>query len=326
MHSLHEVEAFRALIEADNDFHFIAGSHQALDALPQGNWIGGTIPYFMDPSGGVTDRNRVFVQSLPRALANEVTVDVVDTARLSGVYQRIPANGFAMMILPAFSDVHAQFAMDAPNYPGFATGPLIGWISGVHLDDIGKMPAEVFDGRDGRSYSDRGVVASVKLPQNRYAELGIVNLFKQGEGAAIEFPNGGWSAERAKIDGVEVDFAAWCRAQNVDVRLPLVADYSGAMINVSFQRIDDDKVAFYAPVFPGVTYRQAAPVGDYPTEFAKVAPDFEVAFACNCILNYLYAGLEGRKTSVSGPITFGEIAYQLLNQTMAWMRVRTFAG
>jgi len=33
-------------------------------------------------------------------------------------------------------------------------------------------------------------------------------------------------------------------------------------------------------------------------------------FICNCILNYLYGELEGKRTgSFSGPITFREIAF-----------------
>ena len=45
-------------------------------------------------------------------------------------------------------------------------------------------------------------------------------------------------------------------------------------------------------------------------------------FSCNCILNYLYSELEGKKTGgITGPITFGEIAYQLLNQTMVYLTI-----
>ena len=45
--------------------------------------------------------------------------------------------------------------------------------------------------------------------------------------------------------------------------------------------------------------------------------DGEPVFACNCILNYLYGKLEGKKTGhLTGPFTFGEIAHQLLNQTL----------
>ena len=46
-------------------------------------------------------------------------------------------------------------------------------------------------------------------------------------------------------------------------------------------------------------------------------------FACNCVLNYLHGQLEGRRTgTVLGPMTFGEIAYQLLNQTMVYITVQ----
>ena len=45
-----------------------------------------------------------------------------------------------------------------------------------------------------------------------------------------------------------------------------------------------------------------------------------IAFSCNCILNYLYSELEGKQTGpITGPITFGEVAYQLLNQTMVYL-------
>jgi len=48
-----------------------------------------------------------------------------------------------------------------------------------------------------------------------------------------------------------------------------------------------------------------------------------VAFSCNCILNFLYGELAGRSISpLHGPVTFGEIAHQLLNQTMVVLRVQ----
>ena len=75
--------------------------------------------------------------------------------------------------------------------------------------------------------------------------------------------------------------------------------------------------------------RHARPVGDYVAEFTSGLPkglDGRVAFSCNCILNYLHSGLEGRKTGgIVGPITFGEIAYQLLNQTMVYVTVEDAA-
>jgi hypothetical protein len=39
-------------------------------------------------------------------------------------------------------------------------------------------------------------------------------------------------------------------------------------------------------------------------------------------LNFLYGELEGKKTgTITGPMTFGEIAYQLLNQTMIFLEI-----
>jgi hypothetical protein len=113
----------------------------------------------------------------------------------------------------------------------------------------------------------------------------------------------------------------------LDTRLPLVADYHGASVNVSFQAVDADRreVRFFAPVFAGVPYRHARPVPDYVDAFASALPSGipeRIALSCNCVLNYVHSSLEGRSTGdVVGPITFGEIAYQLLNQTMVYLAV-----
>ena len=121
--------------------------------------------------------------------------------------------------------------------------------------------------------------------------------------------------------------AAYIEANRIDTQLPLVADYNGAMINVSIRKVDaaSGVTTFYAPVFPGVKYRFARPVGEYVGEFANrlgSARLEHVELSCNCILNYLYAGLEGKRTQgMVGPVTFGEIAYMLLNQTLVYATV-----
>ena len=110
------------------------------------------------------------------------------------------------------------------------------------------------------------------------------------------------------------------------MRLPLVSNRSGEMINVCIQGFDDTAhaVKFYGPVLKNVEYRQAAPIGDYQTAFAKRADALRIspAFSCNCILNYLFGHLEGKRgMPIGGPATFGEIAYVLLNQTMVYLTV-----
>jgi hypothetical protein len=111
------------------------------------------------------------------------------------------------------------------------------------------------------------------------------------------------------------------------MRLPLVADYFGARVNVSFQSVDPTKreVRFYAPVFAGVSYKHAKPLHDYVQQFTEMLPSHlskHPAFSCNCVLNYLYSELEGKRTGkITGPTTFGEVVYQLLNQTVAYLTV-----
>jgi hypothetical protein len=72
-------------------------------------------------------------------------------------------------------------------------------------------------------------------------------------------------------------------------------------------------------------YKHAKPVTNYVEEFTSQMPKGStdnILFSCNCILNYLYSELEGKKTSdVTGPMTFGEVAYQLLNQTLVYLSV-----
>jgi len=85
-------------------------------------------------------------------------------------------------------------------------------------------------------------------------------------------------------------------------------------------------VTLYAPVFPGIKYRTAKSISDYEHEFNSRLfgrQNSGVVFSCNCILNYLYGELEGKSIKgFTGPITFGEIAYQLVNQTLVYVTVR----
>ena len=320
-----QVEEVSALIRGGQGL-LLAGEESLLRRLPRGSWIGGTIPYFMADAGGCVDRERVFVSALPAGLTCRA-IRRYGAREIHDVYTDLPQDGFGVIIAPAQSQVHLSFALDAPGYEKFATRPLVGWISGVHLSEIGKTSPKVIDGKTGEALDQEAVVMHVGLPRGKVAELNILNIFGQGDGPAISFPETGFSATTVEIDGRSCNLAQHVREAGLDMRLPLVADYCGTSINVSFQKVDEAKgeVHFYAPVFAGIRYRQARPVGDYVTEFTSGLPkgiDGRVAFSCNCILNYLHSGLEGRSTAgIYGPITFGEVAYQLLNQTMVYVTI-----
>jgi PAS domain S-box-containing protein len=167
----------------------------------------------------------------------------------------------------------------------------------------------------------------VTLPRGKTADVGLINIFSPGDGDVLTFAADSFGAKEVLVAGVRRDFAEYAREKELDTRLPLVADCDGAMVNISFQGVDEasGEMKFYAPVFKGVEYRHARPVGDYVAEFASLLADgidSHIAYSCNCIMNYVHASLEGRRTAgITGPFTFGEIAYQLLNQTIVYLTI-----
>ncbi|MGB4639468.1 MAG: hypothetical protein WBH95_05745, partial [Caldicoprobacterales bacterium] len=104
-------------------------------------------------------------------------------------------------------------------------------------------------------------------------------------------------------------------------------DYNSVLVNVSIKSIcqETKTVNLYAPVFAGKEYGFAQSINNYAASFNKhlqELKDVEPVFSCNCILNYLYGKLEGKATPpFAGPVTFGENAYQLLNQTLVYAEI-----
>ena len=306
----------------------LAGEEKLLAELPRGRWIGGTIPYFITPTeGGISTREKIFVTDISR-MAASVRLRSYTQDDLGMVYGEGEGD-CSFIIIPAMSGVHSAFALNAPNYKDFGARPLIGWISGVHLDDLGKMTPKVFNGETGEMTDRAAIVMHVTLPPGKTLDVGIVNIFEQREGDTLTFPEDGFSCREVAVNGVTQSFVDYIEQQKMDTKLPLVADYYGALINTSFQSVDKDtgEVKFYAPVFTGVRYKPAREIVDYSSAFTAQLEKLglgegSVVFSCNCILNYLYSGLEGRNTDpFVGPATFGEIAYQLLNQTLVYLQV-----
>ena len=311
---------------ADGRILLLAGDEALLSQLPPGRWIGGTSVNFISDEGGVTDDERILVTDITEH-AKKAEIRTYDLATFKTIGANYPDNGFTVVIVPGLSDIHAAFAKDVQSYEGVFNAPLIGWISGVHLAEIGMRTPKCFAGTN-EPLTAKAVAMHVSLADGFMAHLDIVNLFTQGEGEEIEFSTEGFSTEgECLIGGKPGNLAQYIAANGIDTKLPLVADFNDAMINVSIQTVDVDggEVQFYAPVFKGVKYRFASPVKDYIGEFARQAGEKEVgrvAFSCNCILNYEYADLEGKKTGTFvGPVTFGEIAYMLVNQTLAYLAI-----
>ena len=327
MNELISVQAASELIEKGLALS-IAGPEAALDQLPQGEWIGGTIPYFMLASGGavVTDA-RVFVTDL--SSLGRVSIQSYGADELQGICANAPENGFSIAIIPAGSAAHQRFAAEAANYEGAFLKPTVGWISGVHLSQLGSVTPKVYDGRSAQKYENRAVVAYVTLPDERLASVEIVNLFEPDDGDVLRFDSTSFEVDSCQVNGRRVNFAQYIRERRLDGgTLPLVGNFAGAHLNVSLQTVGEagGKVQLYAPVFTDVDYRFARPVGDYAAAFrARLAQQQAdgIVWSCNCILNFLFGDLEGKAIGgLGGPVTFGEIAYQLLNQTLVAVRIQ----
>lgn len=324
MNELITIEAAAALIRAGRPLS-LAGPESALDQLPAGNWIGGTIPYFMVAAGGrVVREGQVFATDLSNV--GQVSVACYGPDELARIVGDAPDNGFALTIIPAGGQCHQRFAADAANFEGAFLKPTVGWISGVHLSELGQVSPKVYDGRTATKHTDRVVVAHVGLAAEQMALVEIVNLFEPDDGDTLRFEATSFEVGDCLVNGERQNFADYVRARDLaHGRLPLVGDFAGAHVNASLQSVGDRQVVLYAPVFPGVDYHFAKPVADYAMAFRQRLAQQDrtgAVMACNCILNFVFGELEGKAIGgVEGPVTFGEIAYQLLNQTMVQVRV-----
>ena len=323
--SLYSVAEVAAML-ATGETLILAGEERLLAALPRGEWIGGTSPYFMTAeAGGTHDRDRIFVQRMP-AIASVAWVGMLDRAGLPDLAALGPENGYTILLIPGHSEIHRDFALHGIDWPDMFRRPVVGWVTGVDGDSAATDRPKVFDGRSGRCADDQAVVLHVALPGNAFARADIVNLFAPDmDGPLLTFDgDASFTAEWVMVDGVRTRLIDHIRANGIDMRLPLVADYNGTMVNVATAAIDEasGEITFFAPVYSHVSYRFARPVEDYPRQFADQLgnPRGDVVFSCNCILNYMYAGLEGeRPGGMTGPVTFGEIAYVLLTQSLVYL-------
>jgi hypothetical protein len=306
----------------------IAGDERLLGQLPTGNWIGGSTPDLLATSGTPSDPRLLHVTELPGCVTN-VSVRTYDRDTIPSVYTDTRASDFSIMVVPAASPTHLEFALRGPSYRDFAIRPLVGWVSGLRSDDLGRAKPKVFSGPTGTQLEDGAAVMHATLPPTLAADVGVLNLFEQGDGDTIRFPEDGFSAREVMINGTSANLAEYISTNGLDIRLPLVADYYGAMVNVSFLSVETvrQEVRFYAPVFAGVSYKHAKPISGYRQQFISRMPthlSHDIAFSCNCILNYQHSGLSWDYAGeIPGFMTFGEVAYQLLNQTMVYLTINS---
>ncbi|WP_419536731.1 DUF6976 family protein [Endozoicomonas sp.] len=322
MKKLHTLEEVSQLIEQGRLLS-LAGDERSMSKLPKGNWIGGSTPYFMDEQQGKFEQEAIYVDDFS-SFSEDYRIVVYTTETIASITKDRFDNGFTFLVIPAFSQIHSHYALHAGDFEGIYDNPVLGWVSGIDLDSEDKPT--VYNGLTGECSSDVAIALHVRIPDGKMAQLEILNIHSQDSNSPIiEFEEDSFSARECLIDGIRQNFAQYISENNIDTKPPITCSYSGAVINVCVKEVNTDRgqVDFYAPVFKGREYKFATPLANYAEEFTRRLPenDSNMAFSCNCILNFLYGELKGKKAGFPGPITFGEIGYRLLNQTMTYLEI-----
>lgn len=308
----------------------ISGEEALLSQLPKGKWIGGTIPYFyLKGQNGRMDKTKVLISDFTSWVTN-VDIQTLDTNTLKNVCTNGYENGFHFLILPAARDIHYSYALNAHNYDNLFTNPLIGLVAGVDLDELSKgRLSKTFNGLLGENYIDQAVVMHCELPPEKVARVEIINAFEPDDNKIIiEVPEDSFTVGDCIINGQPNNLYDYIQENNLDIKYPLVCDYAGATINVSFQQLNEEKreVIFYAPLFKGQKYTTSKAFSNYVEVFNNkvkevLSNESNVVYNCNCILNYLYGELDKNEIGFSGATAFGEVGYILLNQTFTYLAI-----
>ena len=309
------------LIEQDKTL-VIAGDQTVLEQLPDGNWIAGTIPYFMTKEGGQYSEEKLFVTDF-----SEFSVDTImkiySTDTIENIVSDSFDNGFTLIIIPALTPVWHKYALESPDWDGLYNNPIVGWVSGVKYENFATKTPKVFIGN--KMFSDNAVAIHFKLPSQKIARLEIINVYEQSDDDEIYFEESGFGNNECLINGKKTNLYEYLNKKGIDETLPLVANYAGANINVgSIWNKKEKRADLFAPVFPNIPYKIAKSRNiNYSQEFKlQLIKEHgsNIVFSCNCLFNFMnFKLIDKNICDVAGPITFGEIAYHVINQTFVYL-------
>jgi hypothetical protein len=298
----------------------LAGDAKLLSQLPAGNWIGGSTPYFiLYPDNRTTSFEKIFVNQLPE-FVTDVEIKEYDMTNIQNIFNDGPDNGFTVLIVPFSSPVLAEYSLNVNSYKNFAAHPVCGWVAGQPLDVLLTEKSYSAWGVGPSISHENAIAMHVSLPENKYAEVHIFHPFKQGDGDSIHFEDDKMMVSDAIVNGNKRNFAAYLReiGRN-DVMIPLVANYSGAMLLASFLDIGETEVPIAAPVFRNLEYKLAM-IDENITEPLLMGE--KIVYSATCLYNFIQPDICAQYLKkMNGPAGFGEIAYQHVNQTTVYITV-----
>ncbi len=307
----------------------ITADESLLKKLPKGNWIAGTSPYFMTVDGGHHTKDKLFVDDFT-AYGVEFQYYKYSKDNIFEITENSFDNGFIFLILPMASNVLERFGTDSLHFKNIFKNPIVGYVAGIDLQNKDNPSPKVYLGTTLEELSDFGVSMHVQLPENQVARVEIINPNSIDlQSPTFTFPKTSFSQSSCIIDGKKSNIADYLISiQHPTMGIPLISSNNGALINRDVKTIDaqNKTVDFYSPVFSDEVYRLAKPVSDYTALFnEKLSVNKEVViYSCLCVSFYLLGNLEKKSVGIDGAFTFGEIAYQILNQTSVFLCLDKF--
>ncbi|OQX98250.1 MAG: hypothetical protein B6I24_05765 [Bacteroidetes bacterium 4572_128] len=296
----------------------IAGSEKLLSKLPEGNWIGGSNPYLQSPCGGLHTEELLYVKDFSDLLIDS-KFKVYDKNNIHQITTDAFENGIIATIMPANSEVLKEFAINSPEFENQFLNPLLGWVSGTDFDKFGQVAPTCY--KSNEKFIDKAVALHIQLPKNIVARLEILNAYEASNSSeVITFEKDGFHNTDCFVGGKKYNFYKYIEDKNIET-LILVANYSGATINIGLIKNEVSKNIFFAaPVFKDFEYKFAKKrTKDYKDFFNKNIDLSNIRYSYSCLYNFFYFELEKEALGIDGLFSYGEIAYQLLNVTFVYL-------
>ena len=301
----------------------LSGDEDLLDQLPKGNWIGGTSPYFMDNNGGVFSTGKIFVDDFTN-IASGFKIESYDKNSIKKIAAESFHNGFIVLIIPGDSETLFEFGINSLSYDKIFDNPVVGFVAGFDMAKMGKSSPKVYNGLTGEKLDKNGIAIHIQLPEGKVARAEILNLDTIDiNSPRIRFPITSFTQSECTVNGDKTNIAEFLTHIKYKEGLPLISNYNGALINRDIKKIDIEKkeVVFFSPVFNDETYNLANVIDNYFQLFNEKLDNQgkDVVYCSLCVSYYFLGKLENKKINAEGVFAFGEIAYQLLNQTLVFL-------
>jgi len=311
-------------IEA-NKFLIVLGNDQLLKQLPKGNWIGVSAYYFMTKEKGLGTNEKLYVQDLS-GYSQSVTIKSYNKDQIQDILRDRIAGGFTYLLMPPLTEVAQNYATEVLSDISLYNIPIVGFIGGAKFEDVQNgEKSYCYNGATGDVLDKDAIAIHVQLKEDFSPRVEIINIFEPNlDGPRFSFEENSFVVTDCTINKKKENLYDYMIENNIGRTYPLVSNHNGALLNCCIFQIDEETKTVYmaSPTRKGKTYYLAKPFEDYVEAFqAKLntVDKSNIVISFNCYYNYLFGKLEGKKLEIGGPITYGEIAYQLLNQTMVYL-------